>query len=329
MNQIQLIQLPVIQHDLKAVGANVTARIEALNIDGQVATEDTVKSLKVLRADLNKELSEFEEQRKAVKKAVNNPYDEFDTVYKLEISDKYKPAIDKLKDKIAEVEDRIKSEKKANVVTFFNELCAFEQIDWLKFEQFGIEINLSTTEKAYKEKVKELINKVVDELELISTQKYQAEILVQYKSSLNAAKSIKDVQERKEAEKQQADRIRFEETNRRSSQLRRMTMIYKDIIKRFEFNENIFVTLDFVENSDSVEFNTKVAEIEAAIKAYKLENQPNTPTPVSEPLPKPVESIASPEEEFTVTFTVTGGREQLLALGEYMRANNINYTQLN
>ena len=89
-DSIQLIQKPVIQHEMARVGKSVTERLNALNIEGQVATEATVKSLKELRADLNKELAEFELQRKAIKEAVMNPYSEFEATYKIEISEKYK-----------------------------------------------------------------------------------------------------------------------------------------------------------------------------------------------------------------------------------------------
>ncbi len=93
-------QVPKIVHRLQAVGARVTERLKELGVDTLVATEDTVKSLKDLRAELNKELTEFESQRKWVKEGVLNPYNEFETIYKAEISEKYKGAIDTLKTKI-------------------------------------------------------------------------------------------------------------------------------------------------------------------------------------------------------------------------------------
>lgn len=336
MNKIELTQAPIIRHDLIAIGANVTERLLTLNIEGQIATEETVKSLKTLRSDLNKELAEFEAQRKAVKEAVNSPYNEFETVYKTEISEKYKSAIDTLKDKIAEVEDRIKAEKKANVIEYFAELCAFEQIDWLTFERTGIEINLSTTEKVYKEKVKDFVYKVIDELALIDTNPLKADILVEYKKTLNAAKAIKEVQDRVAAAKAKADRIRFTENNRRSSLLRSLSLVYRDLLKIFEFNADIYVSLDFVENATLEQFNTKVEELKVAIAAWRNENSKpvEAPVPVASaevapPLQAPtVEAPAPTPEEFTARFEVKGSREKLLALGQYMRENNINYTNI-
>lgn len=336
MTTIELTQQPIIRHDLIAVGANVTARLEALNISGQIATEDTVKSLKELRAQLNKELAEFEAQRKAVKEAVNNPYNEFEAVYKTEVSEKYKSAIDQLKDKVAEVEDRIKANRTEELKGYFAELAAFEGIDWLKFEQLDIDVKLSTSDKQYKEKIREFVTKVVDELDLIDTNPHRAEVLVEYKRTLNAAKAIKEVQARKDAEKQEADRIKFEETNRRASKLRSMAMVLRDITQTYEYNAEIYVTREFVENATKEEFNTKVVEIETAIKASITQSQPEpaaTPeapkTQVAPPLQPPtVEAPATLPEEFTARFEVKGTREKLLALGEYLRANEIIYTNI-
>ena len=94
-----------------------------MDIENQIATIDTVKSLKNLRAELNKELAEFESQRKFIKQGILKPYDEFETTYKTEIAIKYNNAISTLKDKIAEVENKIKADKKVKIETYFKELC--------------------------------------------------------------------------------------------------------------------------------------------------------------------------------------------------------------
>ena len=133
--EIKLIQKPIIQHALAEVGMSVTSRLAALNIENLVATDETIKSLKELRADLNKELSEYEGQRKQIKEAVSGPYVEFESVYKTEVSEKFKTAIEVLKDKIGVFENRVKAEKKANVSRYFYELCQSEEIDFLKFDQ--------------------------------------------------------------------------------------------------------------------------------------------------------------------------------------------------
>jgi len=216
-NQITLVQSPVIKHKLQEAGKLVTQRIEELELDKQVATVDNVKSMKELRADLNKEFADFESQRKTIKEGVSKPYLEFEDIYKTEISDKYKSATDTLKDKIASVEDKIKRDKKESVELYFNELCQSEKIDFIAFEKLGIEFNLSTTEKKYKETVNAYIMKVVDDLALIKSTDYEAEILTEYKTSLNVSTAITTVKVRKEAEQQTAARLKAEQTQNRKN----------------------------------------------------------------------------------------------------------------
>jgi hypothetical protein len=205
---IEIVQLPIIREHLAVIGAEITAKIESLNIDNIVANEDSVKMLKEMRAELNKDLEVFEQQRKAVKEGILNPYNSFESVYKVEISDKMKRAVDTLKDKISFVEDAIKAEKRDAIKQYFAELCASESIDFVTFESVGLEINLSTTEKKYREQCVAFIEKIKDELNLIDTQDFKAEILVEYKRTLNAARAIADVRNRKEAEAKEAERLK-------------------------------------------------------------------------------------------------------------------------
>lgn len=209
--QIQLVQTPVIKHALKQVGQSVTDRLTELNIDNLVATDDTVKGLKRLAADLNKELKEYEEQRKFVKEGVMSPYNEFEGIYKAEISEKYKKAIDTLKEKVAVVENRIKAEKEKAVRTYFEELCSNHGIDFVAFEQTGIDINLSTTEKKYKEQVESIVSGILTDLALIETQENKAETLVEYKRLLNVSEAIINVKKRKEAEAAEKAKIAEQE----------------------------------------------------------------------------------------------------------------------
>lgn len=340
-NEIKLVQRPVISHALVAVGKSVTSRLADLNIENTIATLETVKGLKELRAELNKELADFEGQRKFIKEGVLSPYNEFESVYKAEISDKYKSAIDTLKDKIVIVEDKIKEDKKENVKSYFVELCLSEDIDFVSFPQVGLDINLSTTKKAYKEKCNEFIMRISDDLRLIETQDHKAEILVEYKKTLNASKAIKEIQDRKEAEKAEKERIRLNEVQRREAVLRGLTMVYKDFTKTFEyvFDENIYIENGFLETSTKEEFTSKVILIEQLIankKAHDAGPEPNIPvTTQPEPIKQIVHQLRAPvvetkpiEDLKTASFEVTGTMTQLRALGQYMKENSITYKNI-
>lgn len=356
-NQIELTQSPVIKHDLVAVGLNVTARIEALNVENLVATNDTIKAMKSLRAELNKEAKEFEAQRKIVKDAVNNPYKEFEAVYKSEVIDKYKGAVDILKDKIGSFEMRIKEEKQANIERYFTELCLSENIDFVKFSQLNIKIDLSTSEKKYKDFCNEYILKVQEDVKLIESETYQAEIMAEYKTTLNASKAITEVRSRKLKEKEEQERIILKRTQRRENMLRNWGMSYFDMTKTFVLaqDESVSVKQSVIENDSDEDFQSmsivldlrikeikaKAArELKAKLEAEKAKEQSETPTKkdvveeqaqipapeVKQPLQAPKEVIK--EETFNAVFEVEGTMSQLKALGEYMKAQGIEYKNI-
>ena len=196
-NIIQVKQLPIIVEQLHEVKAEVTAKVEqALSL---VCTEDTVKDVKKVRSELNKELKDYEERRKAVKKAIMTPYEQFETVYKDCISDTYKKADTELKGKIDSVENELKEQKKAEVKGYFDEYLTATGIDFVTFESAHINVTLSASMKSLKEQAKAFIDKIVDDLNLINTQEHKDEILYEYKQSLNVSNAITTVTNRYKA----------------------------------------------------------------------------------------------------------------------------------
>jgi hypothetical protein len=342
-SQITLVQSPVIKHQLEEVGKSVTKRINDLELDKTIATLETLKSFKDLRAELNKELDAFENQRKAIKEGVNKPYLSFEELYKTEISDKYKDATNTLKDKIASVEDKIKRDKKTNLETYFTELCQSESIDFITFDKLEIDVNLSTTEKKYKEQIFEYIQKVIDDLNLIKSTDYEAEILTEYKLTLNASKSITTVKERKEKEAAETAKLKAEQTQNRKNYLNSLGLNYVEITDSFEFNEDIYVSLNDINTMSKEDFTAKYAEIQVKINEFNA-NKVNVvetteaqtqETPIASPPRPPVSNpISAPkveviqEEIKTASFEVKATMAKLRLLGEYMKREGITYKNI-
>ena len=332
-NQIVLKQAPVIIHQLQEAGRQVTERIEELNIDKLVASEETLKSLKETRATLNKELKEFEEQRKFVKNGINKPYLEFENIYKEEISNKYTDAVSKLKDKIETVEIKLKEEKRDRVKAYFDELCAAEKLDFLTFEKTGIDINLSTSLKAYKEQAAAFVEKIKDDLSLIATFEHEAEILAQYKMTLNASQAIKEVNDRKERERQEAERLRQQTILKRKNRLSELGMRYDEFSKSY-IKASEFVTLNEIENLEKDEFDKRVIQIETRLKEYaQAQKEPSVnvqsqPEQVQHEKPLEAPVIDESKKLVTASFEVTGTMEQLQALGRYLRENKIQFKNI-
>lgn len=204
-------QLPVIRQRLEEVKLEIEERV-SLALAMPCNTE-TVKEVKKLRAELNKDFSELENRRKAAKNAVMEPYNKFETVYKECVTDVFSQADTELKHRIYAVEDGIKAEKRKRVEEYFDEYCKLLQLDFITFEQSGIKVTLSASLPSLKTAAKEFADRVADDLALIQTQGHADEILYHYKKQdgtafLNASRAITLVTEQHramEAEREKAE----------------------------------------------------------------------------------------------------------------------------
>ncbi len=210
-------QLPIIEQQLKTVSEEIDKKIE--NVDDLVCTEETVKTVKEIRAELNKEFKEFETKRKEVKEKILAPYEQFENIYKECISEKFKKADADLKNKVDSVENELKSKKEQEIKEYFEEYKKASNIDFVTFEQAKINVILSASIKSLKEQAKDFIDKRIKDLQLIDTQEYKEEIIVEYKQTLDVSKSITTVLNRKEQikkeieikERQEQERKRIQE----------------------------------------------------------------------------------------------------------------------
>ena len=87
-------------------------------------------------------------------------------------------------------------------------------IDFVTFEQANINVTLSATMKSLKEQAKSFIDKIDDDLSLIDTQEHKAEIMVEYKKTLNVSAAITGVNARFKAIEDEKRRIEEAEERR-------------------------------------------------------------------------------------------------------------------
>lgn len=216
-------QLPVIEQQLAQIKAKVTERVSA--VTKLICTEETVKEIKKARTELNAEFKAWEDKRKEVKTAVMSPYEQFEAVYKDCISDSYKAADKDLKQKIDEVEQELKSKKAAEVKSYFEEYLASKEIAFVTYEQAGINVTLSASLKSLKEQAKAFIDRIVSDLALIETfTDLKAEILVEYKKSLNVSDAITGVKARAKAVQEEQARQEAE-AEKRAAEAQRVEAI--------------------------------------------------------------------------------------------------------
>lgn len=216
-------QLPVIEQQLARIKQQVAERVET--VTSLVVTEDTVKAVKKARAELGAEFKSWEEKRKEVKKAVITPYEKFEEVYNDCISNSYKTADKLLKQRIDEVENELKAKKAAEVQSYFEEYLASKSIDFITYEQAGINVTLSASLKGLKEQAKAFIDRIESDLKLIETfTDLKAEILVEYKKSLNVSDAITGVKARAKAVQEEQARQEAE-AEKRAAEAQRVEAI--------------------------------------------------------------------------------------------------------
>lgn len=285
---ILLKQEPIIEYSLLAeVGEAIRTRIADLNLDGQVVTDQTVKSVKDMRAELNKEFAEFEKQRKYIKEAVSKPYQEFEAKYKEFVAKHYNEADDTLKDKIFSFENTLRLEREKELQGYFAELCSAKNIDFVPFGLMHLNITLSASMKSLKTQILEFVSKVEQDIELAKTvsdsQEFNDKVMYEYRRSLDINAAINTVKEREQALIVAKERAEAEAKRKAEAEEQARLQAEKEATEQLT-----------------------VAE---PLKAPMVEEQQPTNTGTA--------------EEFEMTFTVKGTIEQLKALKQFIVDNNI------
>lgn len=214
---IQVVQLPIITEQLHTLKDKWEQR--AAEAKAMVCNEDTIQAVKKFRADINREFEQVETLRKAVKETVMRPYNDFEAVYKECVTEPKKVAEEALKAKVSETEESIKKQCEDGLRDYFAELCAAHRLEWLKYEQVGIRVDMasakSKTPKKLREQLVQFVVRVSESSDRINTLENADEIMVEFQRTLDASVAIFTVQERRrrieeqrlEKEAREADKI--------------------------------------------------------------------------------------------------------------------------
>lgn len=265
---IILEQLPIIKTHLEKLSVEIKEKVDkAVNL---VCTEDTVKDVKNVRAELNKEFKELEAQRKEVKNAIMAKYNDFESIYSENVSSLYKNADIELKSKIDSVEDELKLQKLNEVRDFFYEHCKANNID-VDFERANINVTLSASMKSLKEQALAFIEDIVSDLKLIDLEEYKDEILLEYNNTLDFASA----------------KITVVERHKKLEEMQKVEPVVEEV-------------------------QEEVQEI--------IEEEISAPVEINEP------DDEEPEEQMmVVAFQVTGTKQQLRELKQFLQEKGIKY----
>ena len=256
-----------------------------------VCTPETIQTVKGVRAGLRKQFQALEDQRQVVKKAILTPYQSFEVVYKTCVSDLFREADDDLKEKIGTVEGEIKARCEERLRTYFAELCAARGLDFLRYEQAGVTVDM-TSAKAKNptklmDKLAAFVERVAGDMAMIQNLEDAPEILAEYKQSLNAAGAVETVRVRR----QRVELERAAEEARRVERARQQQ-----------------------------------AEEAVLAAASQPEDAPlQAPEVLSAEPPERVEPEQEPEEIYQCTFTIQATKPQLRKLKAFLESEEIPY----
>ena len=190
-------QLPLIRQYFEEIHKDIAEKTtRAIEL---VVTEENVKDIKKIRAELNKEYQDYEEKRKEIKRQIMAPYEAFERDYKEMVALSFQAADTSLKKKIDASENVIKIAKEEELKEYFNELAeALQLSQFVKFEQLDMKINMSDSMKKMMAQVEAKLKSIQNDIMLINLEEHKGDILVEYLIDFNFARAKMLVLKRKE-----------------------------------------------------------------------------------------------------------------------------------
>lgn len=302
-------------------------------------TEETLKSAKNDRAELNKLLKAIEERRKKVKEIINQPYADFEKELK-EVTTLISDQVKEIDVQVKKFEDNQKAEKKKKIKAAYDEAIG-DMEDILPFDRVFAQTYLNKTYKLETAigEVKKQIEKVRTDLSTIdgTCGKYKLNAKDVYIRTLDLSKALaeekrlRDLEEKMEAdrirrEKEEEERRKAEEERREKEKLEEESRKKLEEEKRNQKPQSeIGKAIENIERqafdgvvergseSDAMEINAvdnhEAGDEGADPKAYDPFIQQKTET----------------EKKARVKFYAIGTKSQLKMLVEYMKENNIRY----
>lgn len=189
INEIVKVEtLPKIVQQLNVLSVEIDNEVNnALALE---CNEESKQEVKKARANLNKIKTELEDRRKYIKEQILEPYNNFEKIYNELIKNKLTYGEQTLKSRIDEIEDMQKAEKEDMILEYFTEyLDSIHLENVIQWDQLGIKVNLSDSDKKLREQVKSKLDSIANDIKLIELEEYGNEIMVEYLQTLDFAKS--------------------------------------------------------------------------------------------------------------------------------------------
>lgn len=303
---IELKQEPIINYpSLEDIKQEVQIRIKKLNLETMEVSEENLKEVKDIKAELNKELNDFEEARKMIREKVEKPYKEF--------VEQYNPLKKYYTDATAFLDSKIKVIENEQILEKENELReiwkTLNVVEWLTFDDYLIQTNTnvikSTTIKKYTTEMTKFVDDIDSKMSLLENiidPEIAARAITYFKKSFNAKQAQEDATNDVNAERQIALQKQEQEKSR-IEQLQEQAQIVQENMAQEELPAQ-------VEHEPNIEQNVAQNVLNGEIEIV----EPNTAVVETEVL--------------TTAFRVTGTMEQLIALKQFLENGGYDYESI-
>lgn len=179
---VKIEQMPIVFSQLEKLGEFIDEQVK--DLDKLECTEENKIEVKNRRTEVNNALKILEDKRKEIKNKLLEPYEIFVDKYEKECKNKLEDASNILKDKIDAIEEEQKLQKETTLKEFFEQYQTnFHLENIISFDDVGLNITLSASEKSLKDQIVLFCTKVSEDIKVIETEENKEELLLEYKTN--------------------------------------------------------------------------------------------------------------------------------------------------
>lgn len=226
--------------------------------------ENSMSIAKEEKAKVNKFKEQVSTYRKDIIKQWKEPIIQFETMAKdteAILTDTYST----INTQCSKFDEEKKQKKEQELRLFFNEYCKSYEIDFIAFENIGLNITLAASEKSLKEQIVAYLDRIKSDLMVIDSQENKVEVFVEYKDCLDLNRAILAVNDRKK--KQQEELKRLEEFVDQKMKLE--TQATAEALQKFIPNTEEIIVPKVVEETKQFEMTFTVKGTMEQLKKLK------------------------------------------------------------
>lgn len=296
---------------------------------GVTYTEEQLQDAKKDRAILNALKKDLSDRRIQVKKALMAPYEVFEAEVKEVVAMIDKPIL-MIDEQISEYEERVKQDKKSELSDYFKENIGNLE-DVLTFDMiFNVKwLNKTASIKSCKDEISQEITKTETDIKFIDTmipEKYRGYAKDYYfrnkrnmSSVLNEVGRMKEVDRKKEEEekrqreeREEAERLRKAQEEAGAAEREKI----KKLQEEAETEKIINQTNEYATDIATDMPGKKTSEEKDSEENNNIQTQPQNTSN---------ESVQDDKKIYKSSFTIRGTKAQILAVKDFMIANNIEF----